>query len=767
MTANEILKRIFGYDTFRSGQQEVIDEILANRDVLGIMPTGAGKSICFQVPALMMSGITIVISPLISLMQDQVKALNQAGISAAYINSSLSQNQIDKALQYAVTGRYKIIYVAPERLLTDNFLTFVTNENVNITMLTVDEAHCISQWGQDFRPSYAQIPQFLSMLAKRPIVSAFTATATEQVKEDIIQLLELWNPFTLVTGFDRENLYFEVAQSSKKMQDLLKFLDDRKEQNGIVYCATRKNVEAVCQELKDSGYLVAPYHAGLSQNERQENQNDFQYDQVKIMVATNAFGMGIDKSNVNYVVHYNMPKDLESYYQEAGRAGRDGAPAHCLLLYSAQDVVTQQWMIEHGDGRNYANKEMEYALKERDYQRLKEMTFYSTGNQCLRQYILRYFGEKSEGFCRQCSNCDTKFETIDITNEAQEILRCIEQMKGRYGKVLIADVLRGSKTARVSQLGLEKLSSYGKYNGSVRRLRAILDYLIWLGYLIQTDEQYSVVKLTEKSSEILEQTIPLEMKVVQEKEEIKAKVKSKSQSGRNIGVPEGHTALYDKLRVLRSKIASKERVPAFMVFTDATLIDMCVKLPMNLSRFGNVLGVGAKKLEKYGKEFVGVIVEYCEEQNIQVNENIEVLNSWDTKESERSKTQLKGGKAAVDQELVLPAEEMLSEVEISSEVASISQISERINKVLIENKCTKTSAMKLGNWLVEQGYLQIEVIENGNLKMPTELGKTRGIVQEERIARGNTYQINLYPEEMQRFVVEHMVEVLKKDIRHE
>ncbi|MFI3177221.1 MAG: DNA helicase RecQ [Eubacteriales bacterium] len=757
MTANEMLKQIFGYDTFRSGQQEMIDEILVNRDVLGIMPTGAGKSICYQVPALMMSGITIVISPLISLMQDQVKALNQAGVSAAYINSSLSQTQINKALQYAVTGKYKIIYVAPERLLTENFLVFATSEKVKISMLTVDEAHCISQWGQDFRPSYAQIPQFLSMLAKSPTVSAFTATATEQVKEDIIQLLELRNPFTLVTGFDRENLYLEVVQSSNKMQDLLKFLEERKDQNGIIYCATRKNVESVCQELRDLGYWAASYHAGLSQNERQENQNDFQYDQVKIMVATNAFGMGIDKSNVNYVVHYNMPKDLESYYQEAGRAGRDGSPAHCLLLYSAQDVVTQQWMIEHGDGRNYENDEMEQVLKERDYQRLKEMTFYSTGNQCLRQYILRYFGEEIEAFCGHCSNCDTKFETIDITNEVQEMLRCVEQMKGRYGKVLIVDVLRGSKTARVSQLGLEKLSSYGKCEGSVSRLRAILDYLIWLGYLIQTDEQYSVVKLTEKSSEILGQNISLEMKVAQEKEKAPSKSKSKSRSGKSMEVPEGRVELYDKLRALRGEIASKEYVPAFMVFADASLIDMCVKLPMSLSRFGDVSGVGAKKLEKYGKEFVEVVVEYCEEKNILVEQNVEETSSEEIKQSEKNTKKSRVGKRPADKELVLPTMEILSHVEITSEAVSISKINERINKVLVENKCTKTSAVKLGDWLVEQGYLKIEATKQGNLKGPTELGRQHGIAQEERTARGNTYQINLYSEEMQRYVVEEVV----------
>ncbi len=759
MTANEILKQVFGYDAFRSGQKAIIDEILEQHNVLGIMPTGAGKSICFQVPALMHDGITLVISPLISLMQDQVKALNQAGVSAAYINSSLTQVQIEKALQYAINGRYKIIYVAPERLLTENFLVFAMQ--ANIAMLTVDEAHCISQWGQDFRPSYAQIPQFLSMLEKRPIVSAFTATATEQVKEDIVRLLDLRNPYILVTGFNRENLYFEVAQSANKMQDLLEFLSDRKEQNGIVYCATRKNVEAVCDELKERGFLAASYHAGLSQTKRQDNQNDFQYDRTKIMVATNAFGMGIDKSNVNYVVHYNMPKDLESYYQEAGRAGRDGAPAHCLLLYSGQDVVTQQWMIENGRDMTYENEEMERLLKERDYQRLKEMTFYSTGNQCLRQYILKYFGEETEGFCGQCSNCDTKFETLDITETAREILKCVEEMQGRYGKVLIVDVLRGSKTARITQLGLDTLSSYGSSAMSVSRLRTILDHLIRLGYLIQTDEQYSVIKLTEQSQALREGTVPLEMKVAQEKE----KVKSKKQSKKTMGISEERMELYEKLRSLRSEIASSERVPAFMVFADATLIDICGKLPITLAQFTHVSGVGAKKLEKYGRQFVDMVVEYCEENNIHMTEEEAVSGDSEVSKKKSKATKSKATKSnsskLTNAEVVLPTQEMLSEVEITSELISISQLSERINKVLVDYECTKTSAIKLANWLTEQGYLQVEKSEQGNQKIPTELGSSKGVVQEERKARGNTYQINLYPEEVQRYIVEHMREVLK------
>lgn len=391
MTIQEALKKFFGYDSFRGGQQELISAILAGRDVLGIMPTGAGKSVCFQLPATMHKGITLVVSPLISLMKDQVGALIQSGIPAAYINSTLSPRQMKTALYNAMNGKYKLIYVAPERLLAPEFLAFA--KSVKISMLTVDEAHCISQWGQDFRPSYAQIPQFIEQLEQRPIVSAFTATATARVREDIVALLSLLNPVVLVTGFDRQNLYFEVQAPKNKMQALTDFLEAHKNQSGIVYCATRKTVEEVCAELNRRGFSAAPYHAGLPDEERHANQDDFLFDRVQIMAATNAFGMGIDKSNVAFVVHYNMPKDIESYYQEAGRAGRDGSEAACLLLYSGQDVRTNQWLIEHAKDVAYSDAETERLLKERDYRRLREMTFYATTNDCLRAFILRYFGE--------------------------------------------------------------------------------------------------------------------------------------------------------------------------------------------------------------------------------------------------------------------------------------------------------------------------------------------------------------------------------------
>ncbi|MFI3212296.1 MAG: DNA helicase RecQ [Eubacteriales bacterium] len=746
MVANTLLKQYFGYDHFREGQNSLIQQILARNDVLGIMPTGAGKSICFQVPALALEGITLVISPLISLMQDQVKSLNQAGVHAAYINSSLTHTQVDKALYYASQGQYKIIYVAPERLLTDTFLAFA--QSVHISMVTIDEAHCISQWGQDFRPSYAMIPQFLSLLNNRPIVSAFTATATAQVREDIIQLLALQNPFTIITGFNRENLYFEVKPSSHKMNDLLAFLENRKEQSGIIYCATRKNVESVCDELNKIGFSAAKYHAGLSQETRQNNQNDFQYDTVNIMVATNAFGMGIDKSNVNFVVHYNMPKDVESYYQEAGRAGRDGAPAHCLLLYSGQDVVTQQWIIENGRDMVYENEEMEQVLKERDYKRLKEMTFYSTTNQCLRQYILAYFGEHSEMYCGNCGNCDTKFETIDITEDAKNIVLCIQQLRERFGKVLIIDVLRGSKGTRILQLGLDQLPIYGSSPTSQSRLRSILDYLIQLGYLEQTDERYPIIKLTERAEQLFSDTFSLEMKIAKEKETSKKKETTKQ------GLSSEHHELFTRLRALRSEIATNEQVPAFIVFGDATLIDMCQKLPVTLTQFSNVSGVGSRKLKKYGDPFITMISSYCDEKGIAI-----VSESKNETDKKRNSQGSKKKKSAAP--IVLPTDNMIAEIVPSESPLSISEISRTINQVLSQYECTRTSPVKLSDWLIEQGYLQLISSENGNLKVPTELGFAKGIQQELRTIRGKQYQINLYNQQLQEFLIQHIEEILK------
>ena len=404
MNINQTLKQYFGYDSLRTGQEELINGILAGHDVLGIMPTGAGKSLCYQLPALMLSGITLVISPLISLMSDQVKALNQAGVHAAYINSSLTENQIGMALSYASQGRYKIIYVAPERLNTPRFLDFACN--ADISMLTVDEAHCISQWGQDFRPSYLEIAGFLTRLPRRPIVSAFTATATERVKNDIVASLGLNNPVTMVTGFDRPNLFFRVVTrkgGSQKDNSIINYVKKHEDESGIIYCATKKNVDKLYTLLNEQGISAGRYHAGLSNDERKQNQEDFTYDRIRVMVATNAFGMGIDKSNVRYVLHYNMPQSLEYYYQEAGRAGRDGEEAECVLFFSKQDIMINKFLLQNKASAGDVASDMQKTAN--DQRKLQQMINYCETDKCLREFILSYFGDTTPCICNKCSNC--------------------------------------------------------------------------------------------------------------------------------------------------------------------------------------------------------------------------------------------------------------------------------------------------------------------------------------------------------------------------
>lgn len=738
MTTQQALKKYFGYDSFRGGQQELVSAILEGQDVLGIMPTGAGKSICFQLPAVLREGITLVVSPLISLMKDQVGALIQSGISAAYLNSTLSPRQMERALENAARGDYQLIYVAPERLLAPDFLAFA--QSVKIAMLTVDEAHCISQWGQDFRPSYAQIPQFISRLEKRPIVSAFTATATARVREDIVSLLSLQNPKILVTGFDRQNLYFEVQSPKHKMQALTDFLQSRRNQSGIVYCATRKTVEEVCAALNRQGFFAARYHAGVPDHERHANQDDFLFDRVQIMVATNAFGMGIDKSNVAFVVHYNMPKDIESYYQEAGRAGRDGSEATCLLLYSGQDVRTNQWLIEHSRDAEDADGETEQLLKERDYRRLREMTFYATTNDCLRAHILRYFGENPPGYCGHCGNCDTKFETIEVTQDAQKILSCIARMKERYGAMMVVDVLCGKKNERIHELGFDALSTYGISDKSPHTLRAIIDFLVQGGYLEKSDGQYAVLRLAPQAKQVLNGTVTLEMKLAKEKRTDR----SGSESHAKSAVPPGREPLYTRLKALRHEIAAEQGVPSFVVFSDSSLVDMCVRLPKTDSRFLTVSGVGETKLRRYGERFLQEIADFCRE-----NAGMDSLD--DNPDQKRSR------KSA---EVILPGDELLQEIEISPKPVAISVLAGSVNRVLKQHECSTASAVRIADWLVSQGYLQIVEQEGGRIKEPTEKGLAFGIAQEERTRRDSSYKINLYPAPVQQFIVDHICGIL-------
>ena len=531
MTQYEILKHYFGYDTFRDGQDVLIQSILEGRDVLGVMPTGAGKSLCYQIPALMMDGITLVISPLISLMKDQVSNLNQVGILAAYINSSLTAAQYYKVLDLARAGRYPIIYVAPERLMSEDFLRFALSSQVKISMVAVDEAHCVSQWGQDFRPSYLKIVDFINQLPERPVVSAFTATATAEVRDDIIDILMLRNPQVMTTGFNRPNLYFGVQSPKDKYATMVNYLERHKGESGIIYCLTRKVVEEVCGQLIREGFSVTRYHAGLSDSERRHNQEDFIYDRAQIMVATNAFGMGIDKSNVRFVVHYNMPKNMESYYQEAGRAGRDGEPSECILLYGGQDVVTNQFFIDHNQDNEALDPITREIVMERDRERLRKMTFYCFTSECLRQYILNYFGEKSSSYCGNCLNCQTQFEEVDITLEANTILRCLDALDWNYGAATVIDIVHGGKSQKILGKNLDKNPEYAVLSErTVPRLRQILRELQFREYVEEKGEQYPVICLTPEGKAFMKTEEPLIMKLPKEETEKKSESKEKIQA---------------------------------------------------------------------------------------------------------------------------------------------------------------------------------------------------------------------------------------------
>ena len=615
----EVLKKYFGYDNYRTGQELLIDAVLDGRDVLGIMPTGAGKSICYQIPAVMLPGVTIVISPLISLMTDQVQALNQNGIRAAYVNSSLNEVQIAKVLRLASQGEYRIIYVAPERLETPTFMQFASE--APITMITVDEAHCISQWGHDFRPSYTKIRSFIDMFPQRPRVNAFTATATDIVRDDIINSLGLHDPEVLVTGFDRENLYFGVKNvrgAAEKDRELLEIVGKHcsadgvgafayaADESGIIYCSTRKNVEAVCDMLCERGYSAERYHAGLSAEERNKNQDDFVYDRCSIMVATNAFGMGIDKSNVRFVVHYNMPQSMENYYQEAGRAGRDGEPAECVILFSPQDIMINKLLISHaGEGEDSSPEEIA-AIRENAEKKLTAMTHYCQTSVCLREYILKYFGEEHPGACGNCSSCNTQFDKIDITEECIKIVRCIRDCRQRFGAGIIAGVVGGSRAEKITERGLDELGSYGSLSSyKSGDIRSMITELELGGYIKTTTGDYPVLILGKKCIPLVkgEERVFMKKAVMSS-----AKQPKKSKTALSLET-ESDRELFERLRRLRADIAAGAGVPPYVVFSDKTLKDMCVKKPTDKSSMLDVFGVGESKFEKYGEAFLNALNE--------------------------------------------------------------------------------------------------------------------------------------------------------------
>ncbi|CAH8772629.1 DNA helicase RecQ [Paenibacillus dendritiformis] len=583
--ARSTLKRVFGYDDFREGQKRIIEYILEGKNTVGIMPTGGGKSICYQIPALMLQGVTLVVSPLISLMKDQVDALHSLGVEAAFINSTQEMGEAGRIVRRAEEGRLKLLYVAPERLESEWFRERA--KSLPIAFIAVDEAHCVSQWGHDFRPSYRAIAPFLKELEEagrpRPLMAAFTATATPEVTEDLIRLLELGEPELVVTGFKRDNLAFAVLRGEERRAFTLNYVRERTHQPGIIYASTRKEVEDLCEMLRKAGLAAGRYHAGMSDEERAHMQEAFLYDDLRVIVATNAFGMGIDKSNVRYVLHYNMPKHMEAYVQEAGRAGRDGEPSECVLLFHPQDILTQKFFIEQSEAAP--------ERKTHEYKKLQAMIDYCYTTGCLQTYMLRYFGEMSDETCGMCGNCKDERESIDITTEAQKIFSCIFRMRERFGVSMVASVLKGSRNKKVVQYGFEKLPTHGEMRHLTEKAIADLIYvLIAEGYLQLSEGQYPVVRLLPPAAEVLKGQRQVTQRVA-------TSLKPKAAGA----VDE---TIFEQLRLIRRELASKAGVPPYIVFNDSTLREMAERMPTTEAEMMLVKGIGEAKLKQFGEPFM-------------------------------------------------------------------------------------------------------------------------------------------------------------------
>lgn len=749
MNASDILKKYFGYDSFRSGQEEIIQALLSGRDALAIMPTGAGKSLCYQIPALLLPGITIVISPLISLMQDQVKSLNEAGVHAAYINSSLTETQISRALDLAAGGMYKIIYAAPERLESGRFMQFA--QSSKISMVTVDEAHCISQWGQDFRPSYLKIVGFIENLPDRPVVSAFTATATKEVRTDIECILKLSDPDVVVTGFDRKNLYYSVEHAAGKKKDgfVIDYVKNHLDESGIIYCATRKNVDTLCEELIEQGVLVTSYHAGIDNDTRKKNQEDFIYDRAQVVVATNAFGMGIDKSNVRFVIHYNMPQSMENYYQEAGRAGRDGEDSQCILLFSPQDIMINKFLLDRKSFEEMDSEDIE-LVKQRDVHRLQVMEGYCKTTGCLRNYILEYFGEKVNAPCGNCGNCHRDYTEVDMTTEAKWVVNCIAETRGRYGRNIVAGALAGANRARLREIGATAYRSYGMLSSiSERDIQLLIDQMLREGYVIQAGGEYPVLQMGDISALRSEDTRVTIRKF--EEKEITSMNQSKKTRNTDTLTSAGYR-LFEELRGLRTTVAKEEGMPPYIIFNDKTLIDMCAKLPGNKQEMLAVSGVGENKYRKYGQRFIDVIAEF-----VRTNPNsvISMAAEGETGNGDFDITQNRQTSKRKGEFYLNPEDAEKFEYK---EECYISEIRDRMNAVCSDVHVKKATTADIWEYLASEGFVSEEETEDGFIKSMTERGAGMGIKAEDKVSqRGFPYQILTYPETIQKMVVEYFI----------
>ena len=750
MTPREALKRYFGYDSFRPGQEEIVSALLAGRDALAIMPTGAGKSLCYQVPALLLPGLTLVISPLISLMQDQVKGLNAAGIHAAFINSSLTETQIARALDLAAEGSYKLVYVAPERLESPVFRSF--SAGADISMVTVDEAHCISQWGQDFRPSYLKILDFIDSLPRRPIVSAFTATATREVKDDIVCTLRLHDPKVLVTGFDRPNLYFQVERTRRKDDFVIQYLRGHPGESGIIYCATRKNVDKLQELLTEYGFAATKYHAGLSAEARRKNQNDFIYDTAPVIVATNAFGMGIDKSNVRFVLHYNMPQSMENYYQEAGRAGRDGLPSQCVLLFSAQDVIINKFLLDKKDFAEMDDEEAD-LLRQRDLQRLQTMERYCQTTECLRNYILAYFGEHPTAPCGNCGSCNNDFDEVDMTDAAKWMINCVAELRGRYGKAILFGTLQGANRARLRELGAERFKSYGRMKDTPREtLERLLAQLLEDGYLVQSDDQYAVLHIGDIAP--LKAGGQVLVKLPPQREPEKARAPKPKRRSPMDALTSAGLELFNQLRQLRFDTAQREGLPPYVVFGDKSLVDMCLRAPRRAEDMLGIYGMGERKYEKYGAAFFAVIDAYRADHP-------DAVLSLDPPAPEPEKP-LPSEKKKKPPKAERPAFYLTAEDARSFNYQD-SYTGAELKAALIEaagDPDVKAPTIKeIDEWLLAQRLIGMERLPTkGFYYVPTPAGVDAGLRSEDKVsARGTPYSVLLFTPEAQRMVVEHFI----------